>query len=200
MRLFDAGARGDSSTQTVHDRVWTAANLITFVRLGALPLFVWLVLGAERYGLGFAVLAVIATTDWLDGYVARRFDQVTRLGRVLDPLIDRAMLATAAVTLLLADILPWPVVVLIVVRDVVLLGSAFAMFGGLPAIPVSRTGKFSTASLLLGIPSLLLANLDWPGADVIRILAWMWIVTGLVGYYIGGIKYAIAAIRLKRLG
>ena len=198
VRLFDAGARGDPRTHLVHDRVWTAANVITFVRLGGLPLFVWLVLGVERLGVAFWVLVVIAATDWVDGYVARRFDQITHLGRVLDPLIDRALLATAAVTLLVAGILPWLVAALIIGRDVVLLGSALVIFGHLPAIPVSRTGKFSTACLLVGIPALLPANLAWAGADFSRVFSWIWIGVGVAGYYVGGLQYARAALRLKR--
>jgi cardiolipin synthase (CMP-forming) len=78
----------------------------------------------------------VATTDWVDGYVARRFDQVTKLGRIMDPLVDRALLATAAVTLLVAGILPWWVLLAIVARDVLLLlGAASCCSGG------SRTSR-----------------------------------------------------------
>ena len=201
MKLFDIGGRGDPSLQKVHRRVWTVANAISFARLAGLPLFVWLMLGPRRYGAAFAVLVVIASTDWIDGYVARRFDQVSRLGQVMDPLIDRALLATVTITLLVVGLLPWPVLALIVGRDVVLLGAAFLLFGGLPAaIPVSRTGKFATACFLVGIPGLLLASLEWPFADVVGVLAWVCIGAGLVGYYVGAVQYARVAIRLKRMG
>ncbi len=197
-RLFDAGARGDPAAQTVHDRVLTAANLITFARLAGLPLFVWLTLGVGAYGIAFGVLVVVGTTDWVDGYVARRFDQVTRLGKLLDPLIDRALLATATLTLLVAGFMPWWVVGLVVLRDIVLFGTAFAWFGGLPPIAVSRTGKFATAMLLLGVPGFLLGNMQWSGAGPALVLAWLLTGVGTVSYYLAGLQYARIARALRR--
>ena len=181
MGLFDAGSRKGRPV-TVHDRVLTAANVITAVRLAGLPLFVFLMIEGAL-GLAFATLALVGATDWIDGYVARRFDQVTRLGRFLDPLIDRIMLATAAVTFLVLGIIPWPVVAAIVLRDVVLLVSGLVVFGGNPDIPVSRVGKFATACLLIGVPGFLLGRMDWPGNDIFRVLAWLFSIVGIVTYY-----------------
>jgi cardiolipin synthase len=193
--LFDAGARHDRPV-VVHDRVLTAANGITAVRLLGLPLFVWLMLGVGAYGIAAGVLAVVATTDWIDGYVARRFNQVTKLGRLLDPLIDRLLLAVVALTLLALGWLPWLFAVLVVGRDVVLLAAAAVRFRAVPAIPVSRMGKFATACLLIGIPSFLLAHLDWPPRPVFTVLAWAYTVVGVVTYYVAGWQYARAALRL----
>lgn len=163
------------------------------MRLLGLPLFVWLVVGPERLGLAFGLLALVACTDWVDGYVARRFDQVTRLGRLLDPLIDRLMLATAGLTLAAVGFLSWWIVALIVARDVALLAVGFVLFRGIPSIPVSRMGKFATANLLFGVPSFLLAAMDWPGATVFRVAAWVWTVVGIAAYYVAGWQYAVAA-------
>jgi cardiolipin synthase (CMP-forming) len=193
---FDAGARPGEEV-VVHDRVLTAANAITFARLLGLPLFVWLVLGPGRLTAAFWTLVVVGGTDWVDGYVARRFDQVTRLGRVMDPLIDRALLATAGVTLVVAGILPWWILVAIVARDAVLLGTAFALFRGIPDIPVSRVGKFATACLLIGLPGFLLAEIDWVGAGFFGVLGWLYTAAGLVTYYAAGAQYARAAARLR---
>ncbi len=198
MRLFDAGLR-EGQSRSVHDRVWTAANVITFARLLGLPLFVWLVVGSQAYGIAFGVLTLVGTTDWIDGYVARRFDQVTRLGRIMDPLIDRALLATAGITLMLVGILPWPIVALIVGRDVALLAIGAVLFKGVPAIAVSRTGKFATACLLIGVPGFLLGRMDWPGAVPFRWAAWAFTVVGIGAYYLAGIKYARAARVALRL-
>lgn len=200
MRLFDAGARGDPGAQTVHRRVLTVPNAITAVRLAGLPLFVWLMLGPATYGLAFAVLVAIGATDWIDGYVARRFNQVSRLGKALDPLIDRVLLATAALTLLAVGFLPWSIALAIVGRDLVLLGAALVMFRGIPAIPVSRTGKLATACLLIGVPGFLLANMDWPGARTFTLIAWAFTLVGLVAYYVGGVQYGAEAQRLRRRG
>lgn len=198
MPLFDAGRRSDAGGELVHDRLLTAPNVITAIRLAGLPLFVWLVLGAERYVVAFWVLVAIATTDWIDGYVARRFDQVTRIGKLVDPLVDRLLLATATITLLIAGLLPWPLLALILVRDVVVLGVSLAWFAGIPPIPVSRVGKLATALLMIGIPGFLLAGVDWTGAGTIRVVAWTSTVAGIVAYYMAAARYGRVALAIRR--
>ncbi len=195
MRLFDAGARDDRSV-VVHDRVWTVANGITAVRLLGLPLFVWLMLGPRAYGMALLVLALVAATDWIDGYVARRFDQVTKLGRILDPLIDRILLATAGFTLLAVGFVSPIVVALVVTRDAVLLGGSLIRFGGIPPIPVSRAGKFATACLLVGLPGFLPANMDFAYSEIFAVTAWVLTLTGIVAYYVAGVQYARVASRM----
>lgn len=197
-RLFDAGARGDAPA-VVHDRVLTAANVITAVRLVGLPVFAWLMLDVGAYGRAGGLLAVIAATDWVDGYVARRFDQVTRIGKLVDPLVDRALLAVVAVVLLVLGWLPWWVVALIVGRDVMLLGASYLLFKGPPAISVTRIGKTATAFLLIGIPWFILANMDWPGREVSVPIAWAFTVAGTVLYYVAGAQYARLARTAIRL-
>lgn len=188
MRLFDAGMPA-SGEVVVHDRVWTVANVVTFVRLAGLPLFVWLLFGPDAYGLAFAVLVVVGTTDWVDGYIARRFDQVTRLGRALDPLIDRMLLATAAVSLAIIGFLPVLLLVLIVLRDVLLLSAAYLRYRGIPPFGVSRAGKFATACLLIGVPGFLLGNMDWSQARFWLLLGTAFAVVGTIAYYVAGIQY-----------
>jgi len=197
VRWFDAGAP-DGRTLVVHDRVWTVANGITAVRLLGLPLFVWLVLGPGAYGWAFTVLCVVAATDWVDGYVARRFDQVTRLGRIMDPLIDRLLLATAAVTLVVVGFLPLVLALLVVARDAALLGGVAIRHRGIPPVPVSRAGKFATACLLVGVPGFLLGNMDWPGAGPVLATAWATTVVGIVAYYVAGVQYVRDAAALQR--
>lgn len=198
MPLFDAGRRSDADGELVHDRLLTAPNAITAIRLAGLPVFAWLVLDRERYLAAFWVLVVIATTDWIDGYVARRFDQVTRIGKLVDPLVDRLLLATATVTLLVADLLPWPLLALILLRDVAVLGVSLAWFGGVPPIPVSRVGKLATALLMLGIPGFLLAGVDWAGADAVRAVAWVSTVAGIIAYYAAAARYGRVALAIRR--
>jgi len=197
VRWFDAGTpRG--RTLVVHDRVWTLANAITAVRLLGLPVFVWLVLGAAEYGWAFLVLVLLGATDWVDGYVARRFDQVTRLGRLMDPLIDRMLLATAAVTLVVAGFLPLLLALLVLVRDVALLLGVAIRYRGIPPVPVSRAGKFATACLLVGVPAFLPANLDWPGAGALAVVAWVATLVGIAAYYVAGVQYVRDAAALPR--
>jgi len=197
VRLFDLGARGPEPP-VVHDRVLTVANLITLVRLAGLPLFVWLVLVRQAYGLGLLTAAIVGSTDWIDGYVARRFDQVTRVGRFLDPLVDRLLLATAGITLVVAGLAPLWLVGLVVLRDALLLLAIGALFRGAPPIPVNRTGKTATALLMAGLPSFLIAAMDWGGADAFRVAAWVLTVAGAVAYYLAGWQYAVAARAILR--
>lgn len=197
MRLFDLGGPPGSEHE-VHDRVLTVPNAITAVRLAGLPVFVWLVLAVESYATALALLAAIAATDWIDGYVARRFDQVSRLGAVLDPLVDRVLLATALLTLMAAGIVPGWVVVVVLLRDVLVLGGALALFGDLGPMPVSRAGKTSTAMLLVGVPLLLLAEVL--GEPAVRSGALGLIVVGILAYYGAGLQYARAAVRLLGRG
>ena len=197
MGLFDAGSRRAKGAQEVSDRVLTAPNAITAVRLLGLPVFVWLVLGPQAYGAAFVLLVAIGATDWVDGYVARRFNQVSRLGTLLDPLVDRVLLATALVTLLLADMVPWVLVAVVVGRDVAVLGGALVLFGGIPReLRVNNAGKAATAALLVGIPLFLAAEwLGWAGVTTAAEVA---TVAGVAAYYASGVQYARAAAQLRR--
>jgi cardiolipin synthase len=142
--------------------------------------------------------AMIAATDWIDGYVARRFDQVSRIGKLVDPLVDRLLLATATITLVIAGLLPWPLLVLILLRDVIVLGVSLVWFGGVPPIPVSRVGKLATALLMIGVPAFLLAGIDWSGAPVIEVIAWAATLAGIVAYYVAAVRYGRVARAIRR--
>lgn len=194
-RLFDSGAPSGQPRVT-HERVLTAANGITVVRLLGLPLYAWLVLGPHRVLAAVVLLGVIAGSDWVDGYVARRFDQVTRVGKLLDPLVDRALLATVGLTLAVAGMLPWWVVAVVVGRDVLLGVTALVQFGRLPEIPVTRLGKASTACLLLGLPLLQGSYISWAGG--LRVPAWCAIVAGVASYLVVGAQYLRAGWALRR--
>lgn len=197
VREFDWGSRpGQPAVE--HERVLTLPNAITAVRLLALPGFVWLVLGAEAFALGLVVLVVVAMTDWVDGYLARRLDQATKLGRVLDPVVDRILIVTAALTLLAAGLVPAWLVVLIVVRDVVVVGGAVLYFGGVPPLKVTRIGKTATASLLVALPAFLLGETGMPGQGAVLLVAWLAAGTGLVAYYVAGAQYARQLHVLRR--
>lgn len=194
MRVFDAGAR--QGEQRVHDRVLTVPNAITAVRLAGLPVFVWLATAGEAPLVALLVLVAIGATDWVDGYVARRFDQVSRLGILADPLVDRLLVITTGVTLLVMGLLPLWLLVAVVVRDVLVVGGALLLFGGIPPIPVTRTGKAATATLLLALPLLLLSEVL--GSDPLWLAALGVTIAGVTAYYGAGVQYARAAVELRR--
>jgi cardiolipin synthase (CMP-forming) len=194
VRLFRSGARGDMNL-VVHDRILTVANGMTLTRLLALPLFVYLAACRHAWGLAFGLLWTLAVIDCLDGYVARRLHQVTRVGIVLDPLADRATVATTTITLLVASVIPWWIGALVAAREALLV----ILFGGLLhrrlPIPVTRISKLATAALLFGIPSFLLNRLDPPGAAVIQGATFLVTLCGIVLSYASLVQYAAAGVR-----
>lgn len=199
MGLFNAGSRGsDPAKQVVHDRVFTVANGITFLRLLGLPVFIWLMAGPQAYGRALLLLIIVGSTDWVDGFVARRFDQVTRLGKWLDPLLDRALLATVSITLAALGFMPLWVLVVIVGRDALVLVVGYSLFRGPPPIPVSNTGKFGTACLLVGVPGFLVAGMDFSAAEAFRYIAWAFTLLGLAAYYLAAVQYARIIVNMSR--
>ena len=143
------------------DRVWTIPNALSVLRLGGIGLFLWLVLGPELNGAAFAVLVVSGATDWLDGYLARRLGQYSRIGELLDPLADRLYILAVVLGLALRHIIPWWVALLLPLRDVLLWALVpFLRSRGYRALPVHFLGKAATFSLLYAFPLLLLADGD----------------------------------------
>lgn len=196
MRDFDWGARRDRPV-VVHDRVLTAANAISMARLAGLPVFVWLMFGPGAYGWAWFTLFLVGSTDFLDGFVARRFDQVTRLGKILDPVIDRGLMATVGISLVVAGMLPWVFLAAILARDLLILLGTLALLRHVPEIAVTRTGKFATACLMVGLPGFLLGHMDWSGRQPFLVAAWVFTIVGVVGYWAAGVQYARIAGRLR---
>jgi len=195
MKFIGAGARPG---QVHRDAVFTIPNLLTVVRFLGVPLFVWLVLWEKEYGYAALVLAIMGSTDWVDGYIARRFNQLSRLGRILDPMADRLSLIAVAVTLVIAGVLQWWYLTALLVPDAILLSVSLFYFRGHPDLPVSRIGKIRTALLLLGTPLLVLSKLPIPATEVYEVVAWILLGLGLVGHWIAGYNYFGAIIRKGR--
>jgi len=197
VKFIGAGAR-PGRPQVDHDRVATIPNLLTVVRFMGVPLFIWLVLAQKEYGAGVVVLAVMAGTDWIDGYIARRFDQASKLGRVLDPIADRLALLAVAFTLVIAGVVHWLYLAALVVPDAVLLVLTLSLFHGHPDLPVSVVGKVRTGLLLLGTPLLLLSRLDTGMSATLLTAAWVVLGLGLVGHWIAAYNYFWAMLRKGR--
>ena len=198
MKFIGAGSR-PGRPQRDHDSVFTIPNLLTVVRFMGVPLFVWLVLAQKEYGAAVVVLAVMGCTDWIDGYVARRFDQASKLGRVLDPIADRLALIAVAITLVIAGVVHWLYLAALVIPDAVLLVLTLSFFGGHPDLPVSVAGKVRTGLLLLGTPLLVLSRLDTPFSGGLLVAAWIVLGLGLIGHWIAAYNYFWAILRKGRL-
>ncbi|MDP2182955.1 MAG: CDP-alcohol phosphatidyltransferase family protein [Actinomycetota bacterium] len=147
----DAGEHG-------HD-IWTVANIITVLRLVLIPIFFSTLISDRSDVLAFALFATAASTDWLDGQIARRTGTVTAIGKAIDPLVDRLLIASGVIGLYIAKRLPLWVLVLLVARDVYLLWGAWRLEHYRLRMPVTYMGKMTTAVLLSGF-SLMILN--WP--------------------------------------
>ena len=124
-------------------------NLITLARLLCVPLAIWLIIEA-RYGVAFWVFVAAGISDALDGYIAKRFDQRTPLGALLDPIADKALLAGVYITLGLADQLPHWLVILVVLRDLLIVGGYLLIQGTAAPQPlfISKVNTLVQISLI----------------------------------------------------
>lgn len=171
-------------------RIWTLPNAISFLRLLGIPLFLWLLLSEANDTAAFFVLVIAGATDWIDGYLARRLNQQSRLGELLDPLADRLYIAATIIGLALRDVIPWWLVLLIALRDVVLLGTIPMLKQlGLQSLPVTYVGKSGTFALLWGFPLFLLGTSDGLWGTLITAFAWAFSLWGTYLYWWAGIRY-----------
>jgi cardiolipin synthase (CMP-forming) len=185
-------SRDEGGQAPVTRRVATVPNLLSAIRILFIPAFVALLLKEDTRVAGFLLLGLVVSTDWVDGYLARRTGQVSELGKVLDPVADRLALAAALVTFVVLDAIPLWAALLIVVRDAIVLavGAILAFTGG-PRIEVSRMGKYATFTLMWGIPLLAWGNLEIFPAEAFRVIGWTWFVAGTVEYYVATVGYAM---------
>ena len=141
----------DAPTSEESWNVWTVPNLVSLLRLCGIPLFLWLVLVEEADLAAFVVLVLAGASDWVDGYLARRLDQRSRLGVLLDPAVDRLYILATLVGLALRDVIGWWLVVILVSRDVFLLVLLpLLRRSGRIALPVTYVGKTATFALFWG--------------------------------------------------
>jgi cardiolipin synthase len=184
-------------------RVLTIPNLISVVRLACAPLLVWLLLGVDDKTAAFVVLAVLGTTDWVDGWIARHYDQGSDLGKILDPTADRILLLTAGIALLIEGSLPVAVGVAVLLREVLVAGATLGLAAaGARRIDVRWAGKAGTLALMFALPGFLLVHIvdPGPGRTVILSLTWLATIGGLILSYWAAAAYVPAARDALREG
>ena len=177
-------------TTRVH-QVWTLPNVLSMLRLAGVPVFLWLVLGPEADGWALVLLMVSGITDFADGWLARRLDQTTVLGQLLDPIADRLYILAVVVGLAMRDIIPWWVAILLPLRDLLLWGLVpLLRTRGYSALPVHFLGKAATFNLLYAFPLLLLGDGDGVVADLAQVFGWAFAFWGIGLYWWAGLLYA----------
>jgi cardiolipin synthase len=163
------------------DRIATIPNLISGVRLACVPLFLYLLLGAEARRSAAVLLATLGATDWVDGYIARRWNQVSTLGKVLDPVADRVVLLVGVVAILLDGAAPLWVGIASLGREALIsIGTVVVAALGGRRIDVSRAGKAGTFLTYFAYPLFLAGDAGLGSRAVWRGLAWTFVLPGVV--------------------
>ncbi|MFJ9694500.1 CDP-diacylglycerol--glycerol-3-phosphate 3-phosphatidyltransferase [Kitasatospora sp. NPDC101183] len=191
-------------TRVQTDRVLTIPNLLSMGRLVGVPIFLWLILwpvfdGPKNDGWALLILMLSGISDYLDGKLARRWGQISRVGQLLDPLADRLYIFSTLVGLTWRGILPWWVTAILVARDLfisVLL--PILNRHGYGPLQVSFLGKAATFNLMYAFPLLLLGQLDSWIARPAEVVSWAFIWWGTVLYWWAAILYAVQARQIVR--
>jgi cardiolipin synthase len=174
-----AGAPGAADEAGV-DRIWTVPNVITFARLLCLPIFLYLLFGQENRVGAAALLAMLGITDFLDGYIARRFNQVSTLGKVLDPVADRLLFVVGAGGILVDGSVPVWFAVVVLVREIVVSAAVIVLAGlGAKRIDVSWYGKAGTFFLMIAFPLFLASHSTIGWSEFAGFAAWCMAIPGL---------------------
>lgn len=199
MRVFDIGAR--DGPQEPARRILTVPNLLSLARVAVLPV-VYLDLQAGRLLRALVLLALFASTDWFDGYLARRLDQVSRLGVLLDPISDRVLFVVVGLGMVMAQLLPLWALVVLLARDVaVLLAGAVLLLAGDRPPQVTRIGKTATFGLMVAFPLFLGAAIVGDGAldphGPLLAGAWTVYAVSTVLYYVAAVQYAVELLRRR---
>ncbi|PPH19001.1 CDP-diacylglycerol--glycerol-3-phosphate 3-phosphatidyltransferase [Rathayibacter sp. AY1C4] len=177
--------------RTGEDRIWTVPNVLSMVRLALVPVFLVLVVLGED-ALALLTLVVSSLTDYLDGWIARRFDQMTRLGRVLDPAADRLYIFATVLGLAARGLVPWWLVAVLLARDLMLVVLAVVLANnGYGPLPVHHLGKFATFCLFYALPLIMLGQAFPALAPASLPIAWAFALWGAFLYWWAGIVYAV---------
>ena len=192
-----AGAEPEqTSARPANDRVLTVPNALSGLRLLGVPIFLWLVL-QEHDGWAVAVLMVSGFTDWLDGKIARKWNQMSKVGALLDPAADRLYILATLIGLTVRDVVPLWLTLVLVGRDVVLAGFLPVLRRhGYGPLPVHFLGKAATFNLLAGFPLLLLGDGDSVVSQVAHAFGWAFAIWGTALYWWAGWLYVVQVRQL----
>ena len=185
---MDGSAQG---SPPVSDRVWTPPNILSMLRLVVVPIFLWLIL-SNHDGWAVVVLTLSGVSDYFDGKIARKYNMVSRVGQLLDPLADRLYILSTLFGLAWREIIPWWLVAILVGREV--FGTVLLMVVrhyGYRALPVHFIGKAATFCLLWAFPLILLGQGDTVVATAALTSGWAFAWWGTALYWVAGVMYAV---------
>lgn len=193
------GAGGERVTARAEigaSRILTVPNLLSLLRLAFVPAFAWELLGAHRAYWAAWILAILGATDWVDGYVARHFNQVSSLGKVLDPTADRLLVGTAVIAAAVSGAVPVWLCVVVGAREVAVSCAVVALGAlGAPRIDVIWAGKAGTLGLMVAFPLFLVGHSSASWSAPAEVAAWVFAFPALTLAYIAAASYAVPARR-----
>jgi cardiolipin synthase len=182
-----------------NDRIWTIPNALSILRLLGVPVFLWLLLGPEQDGWAIGILMVSGVTDWADGVLARKLNQQSAFGAILDPLADRLYILATLAGLVLREVIPLWLALVIVGRDLILLVALVPLrTRGYGPPEVHYLGKAATFCLLYAFPLLLIQAHPGGWADVAGPLAWAFTIWGTGLYLWAGGLYLLQVRQIVR--
>lgn len=182
-------------------RVLTVPNVISAIRLACLPLFLWLLFGQDNRIAAAGLLAGLGATDWIDGYIARHWNQVTDLGKVLDPVADRLLFFVGVGGILVDGTVPAWFAWAVLVRELVIASATVALaVAGARRIDVTWFGKAGTFGLMFAFPLFLTWHSTVGWHPLAGALAWVTGVPGLLFSYIAAGLYVPIGLRALREG
>jgi cardiolipin synthase len=182
---------GDPPAEGILDGIWTVPNLFTLIRLLCLPLFLYLLFVDDNRAAAAYLLTALGATDWVDGYIARRFDQTSEFGKIFDPTVDRLLFIVSVTAIIIDGSIPIWFAVAVLVREIAVGGViAFAtLFLHMQRFGVTWLGKCATFLLMGAVPSFLMANADVWESPFFAVFAWVIGIPGLVLSYWTAIAY-----------
>jgi cardiolipin synthase len=168
----------------------TIPNALSFVRIALIPVFVWLIVDHDTTFGGLLLFGAVASTDWVDGAVARATGQISELGKVLDPVADRLSIAAVLIALIVRGVFPLWAALLILVRDAVILLAGFTLLAGRGArIDVRHIGKVATFCLMSSIAAVAWGNLGYALSEGFLVIGWSMFAVGVVDSYVATALY-----------
>ena len=179
--------------------LWTVPNMISMARLAGVPLFLWLVLGPHADFWALIVLIFAGVSDWLDGKIARAFNQLSRYGRMLDPAADRLYILVTLIALIIREVIPWWLAALLVGREVFAFAVQMAARRlGYGWLPVNFLGKTATLCLMYAFPLLFLGDRPGLAGSIVTSIGWAFAIWGTALYWWAGVLYLVQVRELLR--
>lgn len=172
------------------NRIVTVPNAITLLRVACLPVFLWLLFGLGNRAGAAILLGALGATDWVDGWVARRFNQTSAVGEIIDPVADRLLFFVGIIAIAIDGSAPLVLCVLVLAREAAVSAATLVLAAmGAQRISVTWIGKTGAFVLMFAFPLFLMSNADVAGAQWWELAAWVCGISGTVIAYVSALGY-----------